>query len=427
MGGVLASTPIRNSAFLFARWLGAVAYLVALLFALMLTVMVLQLVRGEAPLQPLVFLQMYGLMLMPTIFLTASVAVLCDSVSPLMGKGGDVLYFTLWIGQFSALPSAIEKGSTHLGPLSAFDICGVATTAFRLKQLFHSEHFSLGGSPFDASLAPIVLNDFWTAEMMGMRIACALLAMLPLIPAFVLFHRYSPDRVKSVSANRRGRLLAIINRLLQPATRLARPLLTLAARLPGSLGQATADLALTLMSSPLAIVALVAISIAGFVSDASSLPRVLAMGVACWGILISDLSVRDYQCASESLTAAVAGGAQRRYLRHLLVTAAIGLFFSAAVLSRWLVSNPTGACALITGIFALSTVASFLGRTTRTGRTFLALFLFGLYLSLQIKTEPWLDVIGANGSATMLTIGTQLFVGLAICAAGYVYNQRRQV
>ncbi|MCY7387024.1 MAG: hypothetical protein LH481_03015, partial [Burkholderiales bacterium] len=424
MGGVLASTPVSNSVLLFARWLGAVAYLVTLLFALMVTMMVLQLVRGEAPLQPLVFVEMYGLMLIPTIFLAASVAVLCDSFSPLMGKGGDVVYFMLWIGQFSAMPSAIEKHSERLGALGAVDISGIAVIAQRLKQLYHTEHFSIGSSPFDPTLAPIIFADFWTADMAGMRIMCALLAMLPLLPAVAIFHRFSPDRVKNVGTARRFSIWALINRLFQPATRLVRPLLSLAARLPGIAGQAMADLALTLMSNPVAVVALIGVSIASAVASANGLAGVLAFAIACWGILISDLSVRDFQSATESLTAAVNGGASRRYLRHMLVTALLGLLFSAVVLTRWVAINPLGAGALVTGIFALSACASLLGRSTRTGKTFLALFLFGLYFSLQIKDIPWLDIIGANGSATVTSVSAQLVAALVMCAVGYEANRR---
>ena len=431
VGAILATTPAGNATFLFARWLGGVLYLCVLVLALMATMIVLQLVRGEAAVEPLVFLQMYGLMLLPTIFFAASIAVLCDAFAPLMGKLGDVLYFILWIGQFSAMPSAVEKSSVSMGWIAGIDISGLATMAHRLKHVFHSDGFNIGGAGFDRALPPIVLSDFWTWEMVATRLLCAMLALLPLLPATLLFHRFSPDRVKGRAAGsgRIAALFAWLNRILRPATVVVRPLFALAARVPGVAGQTLADLALTLISSPIAVVALPLLMLAGTFADLSSksggLSGVLVAGIACWGILISDLGVRDYQSATESLTGAAPGGASRRYLRHLMVAAILGLMFSATVLLRWLLANPFGALTLVTGVFALASVASLLGRSTRTGRTFLALFLFGLYLSLQVKDVQWFDVVGFNGASTAASVGAQLLVGLIACAAGALLVQRK--
>ena len=84
----------------------------------------------------------------------------------------------------------------------------------------------------------------------------------------------------------------------------------------------------------------------------------------------------------------------------------------------------TGDRALADRVYS-SVPASLLGRLTRTGRTFLALFLFGLYVSTQIKSIPWWDVVGANGIANVHTVSVQLAVGVIACVIGYLYNQRK--
>ncbi len=190
VGGLIAATPIGNASFLFARWLGAVAYLCALVLALMATAMVLQAVRGEAPVQPWVFLQMYALIPLPTVFLVASLAVLCDSFSPLMGKGGDVLFFFQWVAQFSLLPVVFGRKLDSLGWLGAFDFSGLATPVMRFRELYRTNNFSLGGNTFDPTMPVFSIVDFWSTEMVGLRILCAAVAMLPLLPAILLFHRY---------------------------------------------------------------------------------------------------------------------------------------------------------------------------------------------------------------------------------------------
>ncbi len=425
LGGVLAASPVGNIAFVFARWLGSVAYLGVLSLALMATMMVLQVIFAEAPIEPLTFLLTYGLMLLPTLLLAASIAVLCDACAPLMGKGGDVLYFVFWLGQFSVLPMELSKAKSTDGVLALVDISGLATMVHRFRALFHTEYFSVGGNNFDASRTPLVLTDFWTVEMALLRIGCMLVMMLPLIVAARLFHRYSPDKVKAASINTRATLWVFVNRLLTPATRLVRPLFALAARVPGFLGQALADAALTLTASPAGLVAMLVILAFGALSPQASLPGVLTAAVVCWGIVISDLSVRDFQSATDAMSAAVRGGATQRYARQLVVTFALGLLCSATVLLRWLAEAPFRALVLVSGLFALSAAASLLGRLTRTGRTFLALFLFGVYLAANVREVAWFDVIGFNGSANPQSVAAQLAFGLAACIFGYMFNQRK--
>lgn len=425
LGGVLAASPVGNIAFVFARWLGSVAYLGVLSLALMATMMVLQVIFAEAPLEPLTFLLTYGLMLLPTLLLAASIAVLCDACAPLMGKGGDVLYFMFWLGQFSVLPMELSKAKSTDGVLALVDISGLATMVHRFRALFHTEYFSVGGNHFDAAQTPLVLTDFWTGEMALLRIGCMLLMTLPLFVAALLFHRYSPDKVKAASANTRASLWTLVNRLLTPATRLVRPLFTLAARVPGFMGQALADAALTLTASPAGLVAMLVILVFGALAPQASLPGVLTAAVVCWGIVISDLSVRDFQSATESMSAAVRGGATQRYARQLVVTFALGLLATSTVLLRWLADSPFRALVLLSGLFALSAAASLLGRLTRTGRTFLALFLFGVYLAANVREVAWFDVIGFNGVANPRSVAAQLVFGLVACICGYMFNQRK--
>jgi hypothetical protein len=47
IGSIIATSPIKNSVFIFSRWLGAVAYILILMFAFMLVALVLHGVRGR--------------------------------------------------------------------------------------------------------------------------------------------------------------------------------------------------------------------------------------------------------------------------------------------------------------------------------------------------------------------------------------------
>lgn len=423
-GSVIGATPVGNALFLAGRWLGAVAYLGLSMLAVMATMLVCHALRGDGPIQPLLYLSTYCLILLPAIFFAASCAILFDSWTPLMGKGGDILFFFLWMGQISLM--AIMQTSGGLGGLwTVADFSGLAATMSTLAGHFDINHTSLGGgATFDPAKAPLLLADVpWTAQVVAMRFASAVLAMLPLLAAVLVFHRFSPDKVKVSSSRQRRSPLAMIDGWLRPLSRLVQPLFALAARLPRWCGQVLADVALTLAGSPSAIAALLVAAGASALVDLRLLGPVLMACVAAWGILVSDMSTRDFQAGVEDLTGAVAGGGTRRYLRQFGAAAMLGWMFMGVAALRFAMHEPLRAAAVAAGIFALAALASLLGRCSRTPRTFLALFLFGLYVASQAIKVPVVDAVGFNGAANLQSVLTYAAIGLAALAAGYLWNR----
>lgn len=423
-GTLLATTPIGNASLIFARWLGATVYLTALCGAVMLTMMVLQSVRGEGPVQPLVFLRTYALLLLPSVMFAASIAVLCDSFAPLMGKLGDVLYFMLWVAQFGSMPSAVARESLEVPWIASVDFSGLSAAVVALRQSMGTSSLSFGGSTFDPALAPLELHNFWTGELVMIRIVSMLLTLLPLGLAACLFHRYSPDRVKAGAKLRRS-LWSRANELMRPLTRALMPLMRLGARLPRRPGAVLADLALHLATLPVLWVALILLWLAGLISGPAGYGGLAYLGIACWGLLICDLAARDDQSGTRKLTAVVSGGAVWRHARQLLVMGLLGAAYVAPPLLYWGAHAPLRAMALATSVFTLAALAHFLAQATRNGRTFLALFLFGLYLSVQIKDVPWFDLLGAHGVVTPREILACLATGLLCLMAGGVLERHR--
>jgi hypothetical protein len=423
-GSVIAATPVGNAGFLLSRWLGAVAYLGALVLGFLLTTWACHALRGDGPIQPWVYLQTFTLVLLPTVLFTASCAVLFDSWAPLMGKGGDLVYFILWAWQLS-LAMQLSRGTSGEVPgLLAFDFPGIGMSVLALEATLHTPQLALGGAPFDPSLPPLTLPaQLWTGPMALMRAATAALALLPLLPAGGLFHRFSPDRVKHSSTRVRRSPLARVNGWLRPLSRGAQPLFRLGAALPGLPGQAVADLALSLTVAPFAIAALLLTWGASLWVAPSHLGPVLAAAVAFWGLLVGDLSTRDHEAGLSEMTGAVGGGIPQRYLRNFLAAFALGLLFTGAIALRWATVDPVRAAAVVSGTLALSALATLLGRLTGTPRTFTALLLFGLYVALSVTRVPMLDVVGFNGAATLASALTFLALGAATLGAGFVGNR----
>lgn len=423
-GSVIGATPVGNALFLAGRWLGAVAYLGLLLLAFMGTILVCHALRGDGPVEPLVYLSTYCLVLLPMIFFAASCAILFDSWAPLMGKGGDLLFFVLWVAQVSMV--ALVQTSGDAGSRwTVFDFTGMSATIVTLGAHLDTTHMSLGASPFDPARAPVTLPAFvWNAQVVLMRCVSAVLALLPLAPAVWMFHRFSPDKVKVSRSRQRRSPLAIIDGWLRPLSRLVQPLFALAARLPRRGGQVLADVALTLAASPSAIAALIVALCASVAVDARALAPVLMVCVAYWGILASDMSTRDFQAGAEDMTGAVDGGSARRYLRQYAAAVVLGMMFMGVIAIRFALHDLVRGAAVVVGILALGALAQLMGRCSRTPRTFMSLFLFGLYVAVNVTVVPMVDAVGFNGVANVQSVLAYAGIGLAALVGGYAWNRR---
>lgn len=423
-GSVIAVSLISNGLFLFARWIGGVTYMLSLTMALLGTTLVLHLIRGDGPIEITVYLQIYALLLIPMIFFGVSFAILFDSFAFLMGKAGDVLFFFIWVAQL-AMMAAADEGNQGISPLLLFDFSGLAAVMITMQQVVHSTAISVGISEYNNALPAITLPTIvWPMQLVMLRIGAALLAVIPLLPAIFLFHRYSPDRVKVSSARVRRSPLAILNGLLRPLSRVVKPLFLLAGKLPGMGGQVLADIALTFVTSPFSILLFCFFSFVAFIIDPDKLPALLIAAVAYWGILISDLSTRDHAASAEDITGTVSGGKTKRYLRQLIATNILGFMFMGVIALRWSVDQPLRAAALLVGIVSLSALASAFGRFSRTPRTFISLFLFALYIALNGKDIAVMDIVGFNGAANISSMTTYGLIAISAIFSGYIYNRR---
>lgn len=426
IGSVIAATPAGNGLLLASRWLGGVAYLATLALALMLTVLLCHLLRGSGPVQLTVYLQTYLTMLLPVLCFSTSCALLCDSHARLMGKTGDILFFLLWAAQFPIADSFFKTNPTGLSAWMLIDFTGLSAAGLTLAGALQIPvgAISKGFTTFDPGLAPVVLPAYlWSLPMTAIRAGSALLSLLPLLLAALLFHRYCPDRVKASSARQRRTPLAILNAGLRPVARLASPLFGLSARLPGLAGQVCADIALSLTSAPVALALALAASVAALLASGPLLALATTAACACWGILVSDLSVRDYSAATEELSGAVVGGTDAHYLRQLLAAGALGLLFMGVAAVRLAIDEPLRALALLAGIASCSALATLFGRVARSARLFMALFLFWLYISNSARDVALLDVFGINGAANAGSMLLQVAIAAVATAAGVVYNR----
>ena len=423
LAGVLASTPIGNRRLLLARFLGALLFLLALAGVQLLGTWALHALRGEGPWQPLVYLQHYLLLLTPVLILAASCATLCDAWAPLMGRRGDVAYFFLWVLLLAMLP--LHEKAQGLNPGLLLDIHGLATTVNRMVSAMGTPNIGIGGGEFDASL-PLLdfpVGAIWSAEVLALRLGSALLALLPLLPALALFHRYQPDRVRARSAGAAPRRLQrVLAATLAPATRLLGRLLPHLARAPAALAAPAAELLLSLIAQPLALLWLLLAWLLPLAAPPEALWGWQAAVLAGWGLWAAELGARDgQQCGTGALAATLPGGAARRLLSRFAAAWLLGLLGCASLL----LARPELLPALAAGLAAASAAALLLGTLSGGSRAFLALFLFWLFVLVQVRDQAWLDGLALHGPGDALRSACLLLAAAGALGIALGLQRRR--
>ncbi|MGZ3184152.1 MAG: hypothetical protein ACXU8N_17085 [Telluria sp.] len=403
IGAVTAGTVASNTLILAGRWAGNAAYLAALSGAFLLTMFACHLLRGEAPLQPLVYGAIYTALMLPMLVFVSAGALLFDSVPFLMGKAGDVLWFVLMVVQTGALAATDVAHPSYAWPM-VFDFAGLSVVITALHDILHTTDIAVGMSDFDAALRPVALpGQLFGATAWALRAGSLALALLPALLAVPLFHRFSPDRVRPGAARARRTPAAVVNALLRPLGRGAAPMYALAARLPAGPGSVLAECGLTIASTPLAAL----VVLAGWTAaalPAPLLPGALTALLLAWGVCCASLPTRDIDAGLEGLAAAAPGGASAAFTRRCVALWLLGALSLGPVALRLAAAGALRGAATAAGLAMLASAAAAFGQVARTARLFLALFLFLVYIGSNARGVPWLDVVGANGSATPASV-----------------------
>lgn len=433
-GSVIAATGVRSSEYLVGKVLGNVLFLCTFMAGFMLTSMAMVLVRGEAPLEPLVFVWQYLLLVPPSIVMVSVVAILFESIPFLSGRFGDVAYFFLWIGLLVPATALAEKGASNSPTWLAYvDASSFAFLFIQLRVLLHTTAVSIGASPFDPALSPIVFPGLSLAPEWILPRVTSTFAPLVLFPiALVFFHRFDPARIgRSVARTREG-LFARVQRWIKPLTR---PVVALLMGRPGRgqtsiLGAARRDAALTLGASPLAPVALIVFSLAALGMPTEKLLRGLVpVLVAVIGVVLADVSCRERRAGTMGLVWA-SPLLKPAFVRWKVLTALfLSLLFAAVPLGRLAIARPWSVVAMLVGLAFLSSAATMLGVVSSNPKTFIVTCLsFWYVVTNDGGRTAALDFAGFYGRATPTTVagyGALAVAFTAIAEAAWSAELRR--
>ncbi|HVF72932.1 MAG TPA: hypothetical protein VM940_15115 [Chthoniobacterales bacterium] len=422
-GVIAASTPMRAGEYLLGKFLGNLTFLATFVVGFMLSSMVMLMVRGEARIEPLVFIEQYLLLTPPAIVFVSAVAVLFESIRWLSGKLGDVLYFFLWMAVIG-LVVANETSGGAINWARCFDFTGFGFMIDQMQRTLHTESVSIGASPFDPAKPTILFSGLrLTGEWVVPRLI-SLVAPLALLPvAALFFHRFDPVRTKQVAGKGRRNWIGKIQNLFKPVSRRAVTLLTMPGRGGSFFSAIWTDALLTLTLLPFAFVAFVAITIGSlFAAPAAILPIVFAT----LAIIVSDVATRDGRAGTLACVRSVPRLRERYVWWKFGSTLLLGLLLCAAPLLRTISHGPAAVAALSGGILLVAAIATALGVVTANPKTFIVAFLTFWYVVVNDRGKnPMLDFAGFYGQFTTETILLYASISVgAIVIAQFFYRAR---
>ena len=409
VGEIIAATPIRKAYYTLGKWLSHCAFFAAMLGVMIITLAILQLLRGEdlhlnlwALASPLLII------LLPPLALVAALAVLFESINWLRGIAGNLVYFFL-VYPAIALPFGMN-GAALLWP-SVYRSCSAYFPD--CNQQFLTD---MSNTPLSSVPAFSYSGLHWTADIVFGRLAFIVAAAGVAWLAALFFHRFDPAKLKSNWLDQLYTRLkeAVMGFVMAPKTEAepetpVRPanipaihltLLVSAGSSCNSLRQygylLAAEWKLAFSNVRwwwyLGALGLIAGSLFAplHISHLALLPAAWIWPLNIW----SAMGTREVRQHTESLILSGPHPLRRQFVALWGVGVLFALMMAAGVMLRLVLSGAWGSlAALIIGAVFVPTLALAMGALSGTNKLFEAVYLFFWYL-VAIQNIPYLDFMG---------------------------------
>jgi hypothetical protein len=367
--------------------------------------MAMLLVRGEAALEPLIFMEQYAIVTPSTIVFISVIAIVFESIPWLSGRVGDVLYFFVYAASLGIVVSMMVRGGTGLARY--FDVSAFGYLMEQTQRTFHTQAMSIGASSFDPRKAPLIIDGFHLAgDAWATRLVSTIAPTPLLLVARAFFHRFDPARIRAAGAKGKRGWMRSFNALAKPF-----------ARVFGAIpvrGAALTDAMMTFAITPFTGVALIGITIAALAT-----PKSLPITFAIAALLISDVATRDRRAGTLSLISA------SPHLRenYVLWKFASSSIVAALLLIVPLVRNPIS---VIIAILFIAAAATALGVISGNPKTFIVLFLTFWYVVVNDagKTKS-LDFGGFYSTPSMGLMAMYIGIAIAFVVSAAIVHRTR--
>jgi len=410
-GYVIASTNMRTVEYIVGKFLGNVVFLSTFMGGYMGASMCMLLVRGEARLQPLIFMKQYAVLVPSAIVFVSVVAIVFESIPLLSGRFGDVAYFVLYALSLAMVVNMMMHG----GAVARYvDFSGFGYLMEQTQRNLHTQSLSIGSSPFDASKPVLVIDGF---NLGGGAWATRLVSTLSPIPmlliAVLFFHRFDPARLRAAGAKGKRGWMRNINALARP---FVHPLAAIPVR-----GAALKDAMMTFASTPFTLFALIGITIAAIANPAS-----LPIAFAIVAVFIADVASRDRRAGTTGLIYAAPRLRERFVTWKLSSAAIVALLLLIAPILHTAVVQRARLLPLIVGILFVAAAATSLGVISGNPKTFIVLFLTFWYVVVNDKgATKALDFAGFFSTPAMGVMVMYAGIAIGMLAMAEVVHRMR--
>ena len=422
-GFVVASTTVRSSEYLLAKFAGNLAFLALFTAGFMVVAMTMVGIRGEGTVEPLVFLRHYAFLVAPALVATSALAVLFESVPWLSGRFGDVAYFFVWLsllGLAAQVPSRGGDASTA----ALFDLAGFAVVSAQLTETYGTSAVGIGSMPYDAAKGTFLFEGLrFTRDLVAWRGVAALAPLALLPPALLFFRRFDPARVRKGGRRAKWDLLARLERKLKWATA---PAVALAPHGTSLASAAVNDAVLSLQLHPSLAIAAAAFAVAALAMGDPSRIRsgLLPIAVAVLGAAIADVAARDARGGTRPLLFAIPGIRERFVLWKLASTLVLSAILLGAPLAVVAARSPAEAPAVAAGLLFLAGAATFLGAVSSNPKTFVVLFLIFWYAVVNDSgNTPAFDFANFYDSSSAAASAAWAAAGIALAAVAHAWSR----
>jgi len=426
VGNLIAATPLSSARYLAGKLAGNIVYLAAMASVFMIACMGMHLLRGEMPLEPIVFVQTFAIMFLPSIPCIAAIALMFECVPFLSGRGGDVLYFFFWTITLALPPALVFASKEHAWILAA-DFTGMGYFVKEIIWATGAREFTIGYAPYDAALAPILFPGLkWIPEFVLLRLS-SLLFTIPFFGiAWAAFRRFDPARRSSHEKANTGKIARLWQKLVSVWLRILVPRRGWLVGPPSLVKAIALDVRLTLALYPIFFIVIVSSFFFGLLAPMSAIrASVLPIMFLILVPLLASISTRDRLNNTARLIFS-APCVKRQYVlmkffSGLLSTMLVGLI----PLVRMSLDDPFGAAAALNGMLFIASAATLLGLLTGTPKTFVVTFLLFLYIATSSKTVPAFDFAGLQGTPTPFIVMFYAVASILMVAAALGFERWR--
>jgi hypothetical protein len=401
VGQLIAATPLSSLRYLAGKLFGNIAYVAAMVSVFMIACMGMHVIRGEMPLEPMVFINTFAIMFVPSIPCIAAIALLFECVPFLSGRGGEVFFFFFWVLTLS-VPVVAASAPNGNPWIFAMDLTGMGFFIKEIILVTGTHSFTIGYAPFNAALPPRLFSGLlWEPALIVPRLASVLVTIPFFAIAWASFQRFDPARRSSREQSRPGKLSRLGQTFATAWLRLVVPRGGWLVGSPSFVKAILLDVRLTLALSPLFFIVIVCSSISGLLVPVEGL-RTSILPVIFFILVpfLAAISTRDRQRNTAQLIFSAPHVKSQFALLKFFSALTSAVLLAFIPLIRLSFDDPFAAASTLNAVVFLVSAATGLGLLTRTPKTFVVLFLLFLYLAISSKTVAAFDVAGLHGIVT---------------------------